>query len=171
MALMSTTTVHPVGAHPGPTDTFRARQRGGAVSKGHICTLILDASDDAAVTASTSWGAATDPTSNVVKAAVTSCDATAATIALHCVALEDVADDAEGRYAWRGDLECLVTSGSLAAETALSVVSAGTAGELDTTAATDRIIGILRSPDGSGTAGELHNVLFDGVNGFGIRTA
>lgn len=108
MGLFSPSAQNPLGLHPGRAERVRAKMRGSAGSRGNIVYFDLAASDGA-VTASTVFGGATDPLSNVILATATH-DGTAETTAwIFGILAEDIVDDNEGWVYIRGVVQALIT--------------------------------------------------------------
>lgn len=160
MALFSPSSQNPLGLHPGRAEKVRVKMRGGAGSRGNTVRFVLLASDDAAVTASTSFGASTDPTANVLLATGSHTGKETTTVYLYGILAEDIADDGEGWCYIRGVVQALGGDTSAAG----LGLTPGTGSELVVIGDEDRCIAIALETMADG---ELKWVIFDGINGFG----
>jgi hypothetical protein len=141
--------------------------RGGAGTDGMVVYFDLAASDTS-VTASTSFGAASNPTSNVVQAgAAQDGGASNTTTWVLGVLDEDIADDAEGWCTLRGVVKVQTDATSQAAGEGVSPVASGYLGDLTQDS---KIYGITLETTGT-TAGALKWMIFDGIYGFGTHSA
>lgn len=157
MTLFGPSAQNPLGLHPGRRERCRVKMRGSAGSKGQVVAFDLTASD-AAVTASTNFGGATDPTANVILTTATGFQSTA--IEFCAILDEDIADDGEGWATYRGVVQALGGDTS-AAKTGLTP---GTGSEL--IAQVDNGTRCIAVALETLADGELKWVAFDGINGF-----
>lgn len=153
---------NPLGLHPGRAEKVRVKMRGSAGLIGNVVYFDLAASDGS-VTASTNFGAATNPTSNVVLA-TSDHDGTSALAAhfLLGVLAEGIADDAEGWCYIRGVIKALGADTS-AAGTSLAPVTGSEMGLAVTNA---KVTGISLETMADAT---LKWIAFNGIEGFGIH--
>ena len=142
----------PNGLTPTNLDV-RVTARGGALAKGRVVKFDLTASETEVSTAVV--GATDSIFSNVIAAAHPPLTGT-----LHCVLLEDIADDATGMARFRGVVDALGGDGSTIG--VARTVNAD--GELEaTTTETDVVLGIALETLSNATLG---SVLFNGA-GYG----
>lgn len=164
MALFSTTTQPPVGMNPGPQDIIHLYNReGSALSQGQVVLIdVTNTSTEA--TTSLTHGQTASGTSNCILADAAADDGLpSAKCAFYAVAMEAVADNALGKFCYRGFVQALA-GGATAKGDGLQVEGGGT-GEL-ITLGTDgvRCIGVACEV---GSDGALMWCYFDGINGFG----
>jgi hypothetical protein len=166
MAVFEASAENPLGLHPGKMDRVRVKVRGGTdLSKGMVCRFDLAASDTGSVVASTAFGGATGPTSNVLQATADhDGDETGSVIWLYCVLLEDIADDCEGWACIRGVVQAL-GGATVAAGVGLATTAGG---ELLHSPTNTRIIGISLEALSNATLGW---VAFNGIEGWGCYSA
>ena len=140
---------NPLGLTPTNLDV-RVTARGGALAKGREVKFDLTASD--AAVASAVVGASDSIFSNVIAAAHPPVTGT-----LHCVLLEDIADDASGMARFRGVVKAL--GGDTSTIGVKLTVNAD--GELETSSTDDdMILGVALETLADGS---LKSVLFNGA--------
>jgi hypothetical protein len=164
MGLFSPSSQNPLGLHPGRQERVRVKMRNSAGTQGMVCYFDLAASDGE-VTASTNFGAATNPTANVITSTASQDgDEVASVIWLHCVLNEAIAENAEGWATIRGVVRALG-----GATTAAGVgLAPTTGGELLQATVNTRVIGVALEALANATLGW---VAFNGIEGFGSAAA
>lgn len=158
--LFDTSAGNPLGLHPGRPMKVRVKMRGAAGTQGQIVRFDLAASD-AAVTASTDFGSATNPTSNVLHATNSHNGFQTTTVYLYAILQEAIADDGEGWAVVRG------VTRALGGDTSAAGVGLAAGATSELVAITDEVrcvaIALETMADGS-----LKWVAFDGINGFAV---
>ena len=152
---------NPLGLNPGPAEKVRVKMRGSAGTAGQAVYFDL-AAGDAAVTAATTFGAAGNPTSNVLAATNSHDGYQTTTVYFYGILAEAIADDAEGWCYIRGFVQAQSDGGSAAAGVGLTPVASSYLGAIS-----DGRRCCAVSAEGLGsTAAALKYVFFDGINGF-----
>lgn len=157
--LFSPTSENPLGLHPGRAERVRVRMRDSAGVKGNTVYFDLAASATE-VTAAVAFGAAGNPTSNVILATNTHDGTNEITRWLIGILAEDIADDGEGWCYIRGVVQAL--GGDTAAAGVGLTPSAGS--ELLTQIDGCHVCAISLETMANGVLGW---VAFDGINQFG----
>jgi hypothetical protein len=158
MALFSPSSQNPLGLPPGRPEKCRVKLRNSDGSKGQIVYFDLAASDGE-VTASTNFGGATNPTSNVILATNAHDGNSDTTGFLYGVLAEDITENGEGWCYYRGVIQALGGDTTAAGE----CLSVGAGSEL-VVAAADHVNIMAISLETMADA-TLKWVIFDGING------
>lgn len=148
----------PLGLAQSPPQVVNAYMRGSAGSQGQIVRFDLGASDGA-VTASTNFNQATNPTANVLLATNSHNGVQTTVMYLYGVLMEDVADDAIARVCIRGVVQAL--GGDTAA--AGSALNVGAGSELIVAIDSARVCAVALETLADAT---LKWVVFNGIEGF-----
>lgn len=169
MALFSPSSQSPLGLHPGRAEKVRVKAR-AAVKVGTIVQFELDG-NDAAVTASASFGGSGDSTANVIASIASEALNTNVLWHVYGVCVADIADDGEGWVYIRGGSIPLAwdAAESVPGQGGTPGVSAGLISLVSANA--ERVVAIPLDATTtlyvSGNASTLTNCIFDGVNGLG----
>ncbi len=173
MALFDGNPQNPLGPNPGVAVKIRVMARGGDVKVGTIGQFTVDAADDGAVSASLSYGGATNPMSNTIASIATEGLSSQALWTLYCVYAEDITEEAEGWAYLKGDI---LLAWDAQGDATGSGGTAGSAAGLISLVSNDheRVIAIARETTilyVSGSAVTRTRCYFDGINGFGQFSA
>lgn len=164
MAVFDAASANPLGLNSGKSERVRVKMRGSAGSRGNTVYFDL-AAGDGAVTASTAFGGATNPTSNVLLATASHDGGqTGSVIWLIGILAEDIADDAEGWCYIRGVVQAL--GGDTAAAGVGLSPQAGS--ELGANMVNSRIVAVALETMADAT---LKWVALNGIEGFGTGSA
>jgi hypothetical protein len=165
MAVFEAAGNNPLGLHPGKAERVRVKIQGSSGNRGQVVYFDLATASTSGVTASTAFGGATDPTSNV-RLATASHDGgqTGSVIWLHGILAEDIAAGAEGWCYIRGIVQAL-GGATIAAGVGLNPVAGS---EMGAAMVNSRITGISLEALTDATLGWI---AFNGIEGFGTAGA